>query len=58
MEGSTLGISPGARHIGIAVIENNELVDSKVFGYYGRWNDRKLRKIIRKLTDIITTRIN
>lgn len=42
-----LGISPGTRSIGIALIRNRNLIDWKLQSFKGKWSKEKLQEIIR-----------
>ena len=44
-----LGLSIGTRKIGTALIKNNHLDCAKVWVFPGRWNDKKLHKMMTKL---------
>lgn len=43
--GTVLGISPGTRSIGIALLRNGKLADWKVQSFHGSWSDTKLQRI-------------
>jgi Holliday junction resolvasome RuvABC endonuclease subunit len=42
-----LGIDPGTRHVGIAVVRDGGLMHWKVKAYHGKWSHEKLHKIIQ-----------
>jgi len=50
-----LGVSPGTRYIGFAVMRNNDLTDWFVKTFPGTWSSDKLRKMKMLLTRIITS---
>jgi hypothetical protein len=40
-----LGISPGTKHIGIAVFSHGSLIEWQIKVFYGAWNEDKLNRI-------------
>jgi len=46
----TLGISPGTRVIGVAVIQNRKIAATQVHSFGGKWSTKKLLKICNLLT--------
>ena len=52
MATTILGISPGTRNIGIAVIENNELLEWQVINFKHRCNIKKLHIIVRTIESL------
>lgn len=44
-----IGINPGTRYLGLAVIKNSELVDWRVKAFLEKWSDKKLKKILTSL---------
>lgn len=54
MAGNTiLGISPGTRYIGIAVLRSGELHDWRVKSYKGSWSDEKLNKVVTYIEKLV-----
>jgi len=49
----TIGISPGTRLIGVAILEGDRLLYSGVKSYKGKWNDRKLNYILNSIDTVI-----
>lgn len=49
MAGAILGISPGTRHMGIAVEQNGRLVQYRVHTFSGKWSNTKLRLIFNAI---------
>lgn len=45
----TLGLSPGSRHIGIAILHEDELIAWRVQTFFGKWSDKKQREILQSL---------
>ena len=48
-----LGISPGTRQVGIAVLRGRELRDWGVRGYKDRWSPSKLRRIVVSIEAVV-----
>lgn len=48
-----LGINPGTRYLGIAVIYGQELIDWRIKVLEGKWSERKINKAKDILSDII-----
>ena len=58
MAGNTiLGISPGTRYIGVAVLRNGDLHDWKVKSCKGTWSDEKLEKAVRYIEKLIISHV-
>lgn len=58
MAGSTiLGISPGTRYLGIAILTNGELRDFKVKTYKGTWSVEKLNTAMAYIEKLIITHV-
>lgn len=58
MVGNTiLGISPGTRYIGVAVLRNGDLHDWKVKSYKGTWSDEKLEKAVGYIEKLIISHV-
>jgi len=51
--GTILGIDPGTRFTGIAVLRNRKLVEYQVKTYLGAWSPKKLQAIIIMLAAVI-----
>lgn len=50
---SILGISPGNKQTGFAILKNNELVEWGIKTFNGKWSKTKLMAILECLEDII-----
>jgi len=48
-----LGINPGTRYLGYAVLYGQELVDWGIKVLKGKWSEGKIKKAIRILSDLI-----
>ena len=48
-----LGISPGTKYLGIAVLRGPELRDWRVKAFKGRWSEGKLGKIEAVLASLV-----
>jgi Holliday junction resolvasome RuvABC endonuclease subunit len=48
-----IGINPGTRYIGIAVLYGRELMDWRIKVLEGKWSKEKITKVIRILSEII-----
>lgn len=46
MEKVILGISPGTRSIGIAIIKDKKLIDCRIKTFKGKWSEGKLSDIV------------
>ena len=58
MAGNTiLGISPGTKYIGVAVLRNGNLHDWKVKSYKGTWSDEKLDKALGYLEKLVISHV-
>jgi len=53
MGGTILGISPGTKYMGVAMLRNGTLHDWKVKHYKGAWSDEKLSKATEFLESLI-----
>jgi Holliday junction resolvasome RuvABC endonuclease subunit len=51
--GSILGICPGTRFVGIAIIRDKELVQYHVKAFFGVWSHQKLRTIVSMVVTAI-----
>jgi len=49
----TLGISPGTRIMGIAILKNSELIEWKIKTFKGRWSQVKQHCIITAIKKVI-----
>ena len=52
-ENTILGISPGTRFIGIAILADGKLVNWQVRSFPGEWSDEKLRVILAAIDTVI-----
>lgn len=52
-----LGISPGTKYLGIALMRNGDLYEWKVKTYKGSWNEEKLQKILNHLDYLLITHV-
>ncbi|OJW82310.1 MAG: hypothetical protein BGO69_17120 [Bacteroidetes bacterium 46-16] len=50
-----LGISPGSRHIGIAVLYNRELITWRVHTFRGKWSDAKRKAMLATLEKLFAS---
>jgi Holliday junction resolvasome RuvABC endonuclease subunit len=48
-----IGINPGTRYLGIAVVYGSELMDWRIKVLQGKWSEEKIRKAIRIVSDLI-----
>ena len=48
-----IGINPGSRYLGIAVLLGSELREWRIRVFYGMWSKEKMEKIKKKIQDII-----
>ena len=48
-----IGISPGTRHFGLAVLQDGRMLDWKVFAFAGAWSGTKLQIIIDSLRPVL-----
>lgn len=55
--GTILGISPGTRYVGVAMLRNGDLYDWKVKTYKGSWSEDKLSKAIEYIEGLIITHV-
>ena len=47
-----IGINPGTRYLGIAVLDGSELLDWRIKVLEGKWSEKKIKKAIEILSDI------
>lgn len=52
-EATILGISPGTKYIGIAMLRNGDLLECKVKSFKGAWSDEKLEKVVLHIRSMI-----
>lgn len=52
-EAAILGISPGTKYVGIAVLSQGELLESKVASFKGGWSQAKKEKISSHITSVV-----
>ena len=48
-----IGINPGTRYLGIAVLDGSELLDWKIKTLEGRWSEEKIKKAIGVVSELI-----
>ncbi len=48
-----LGLSPGTRSMGIAILKDNKLIDWRVKAFAGKWSKEKLERIVRAIQAIV-----
>ena len=51
--GTVLGISPGTKSVGLAVMRNGSLVYHAVRSFPGKWSGKKLRTIVYALEQVL-----
>ncbi len=51
-----LGISPGTRYVGLAILRDGALLDYMVKSYKGAWTDGKMQKAIKYLKTVLEGR--
>ncbi len=53
--GTILGISPGTKYVGVAILRNGDLYDWKMKSYKGAWSDEKLQKALSYIEKLVIT---
>ena len=48
-----LGINPGAKYLGIAVFQGNELKDWRIKAFKGKWSKEKMDKVLEIISDYV-----
>src|ERR1041384_2505677 len=48
-----LGISPGTRSLGIAILKDGELLDSRIKSFPGKWSEVKQKTILGAISEYI-----
>lgn len=48
-----IGINPGTRYLGIAVLDGSELLDWRIKTLEGRWSEEKIEKAIGVVSELI-----
>ena len=48
-----IGINPGTRYLGIAVLDGSELLDWRIKALEGKWSKEKMSKAIRIISELI-----
>jgi Holliday junction resolvasome RuvABC endonuclease subunit len=48
-----IGINPGTRYLGIAVLDGSELLDWRIKTLEGRWSEKKIKKAIWVVSELI-----
>jgi Holliday junction resolvasome RuvABC endonuclease subunit len=48
-----IGINPGTRYLGIAVLDGSGLLDWRIKALEGKWSKEKMKRAIRIISDII-----
>lgn len=48
-----LGISPGTRTMGLAILRGNELIEWKIKSFKGKWSQAKLKTIIGSIIRLL-----
>jgi len=48
-----IGINPGTRYLGIAVLDGSELLDWRIKTLEGRWSEEKIKKAIGVVSELI-----
>lgn len=51
----TIGISPGTRHMGIAILNRKQLISWRVLTFKGKWSPIKLKLISESLSKIYSS---
>jgi Holliday junction resolvasome RuvABC endonuclease subunit len=49
----TIGINPGTRYLGIAVLDGSELLDWRIKTLEGRWSEEKIKQAIGVVSELI-----
>ena len=47
-----IGINPGTRYLGIAVLDGSELLDWRIKALEGKWSEEKIKKAIEILSEL------
>jgi Holliday junction resolvasome RuvABC endonuclease subunit len=47
-----IGINPGTRYLGIAVLDGSELLDWRIRALEGKWSEKKINKVIEILSEL------
>jgi Holliday junction resolvasome RuvABC endonuclease subunit len=47
-----IGINPGTRYLGIAVLDGSELLDWRIKTLEGKWSEEKIKKAIKILSEL------
>jgi len=47
-----IGINPGTRYLGIAVLDGSELLDWRIKALEGKWSEKKINKVIEILSEL------
>jgi len=47
-----IGINPGTRYLGIAVLEDSDLLDWRIKSLEGKWSEKKINKVIEILSEL------
>ena len=48
-----IGINPGTRYLGIAVLQGSELMDWRIKVLRGKWSKEKMKKALKLISDFI-----
>jgi Holliday junction resolvasome RuvABC endonuclease subunit len=48
-----IGINPGTRYLGIAVLYDSELLDWRIKALEGKWSEEKIKKAIKIVSELI-----
>jgi Holliday junction resolvasome RuvABC endonuclease subunit len=48
-----IGINPGTRYLGIAVLDGSELLDWRIKALEGKWSEEKIKKAVEILSDLL-----
>jgi Holliday junction resolvasome RuvABC endonuclease subunit len=47
-----IGINPGTRYLGIAVLDGSELLDWRIKALEGKWSEEKIKKVTEILSEL------
>jgi Holliday junction resolvasome RuvABC endonuclease subunit len=47
-----IGINPGTRYLGIAVIDGSELLDWRIRALEGKWSEKKINRVFEMLSEL------
>lgn len=47
-----IGINPGTRYLGIAVLDGSELLDWRIKALEGKWSEKKIKKAVEILSEV------